>query len=118
DAGIHAWWITVMARLQPDVSLQQANAALRAVSSSILHEAISDASYLPGAEKGHFHFEAESGSRGFTYARLLFRRPLLAMFSMCGGILLLACLNLTSLLMARAAARERELATRLALGAR
>jgi len=117
DAGIHAWWINVMARLQPGVSLQQANAALLTVSSPILHEATSDVSYLASEEKGHFRFAAESGSRGFTYARLLFRKPLLAMFSMCGGILLLACLNLTSLLMARAAARERELATRLALGA-
>ena len=117
DAGTHAWWITVMARLQPEVSLQQANSALLTISSPILHEASADTAYVASEERGHFHFSAESGSRGFTYARLLFRKPLLAMFSMCGGILLLACLNLTSLLMARAAARERELATRLALGA-
>jgi predicted permease len=87
------------------------------LSSPVLHESTSEASYIASEEKGHFHFSAEPGSHGFTYARLLFRKPLLAMFSMCGGILLLACLNLTSLLTARAAARERELATRLALGA-
>ena len=74
-------------------------------------------SFIADEEKGHFHFAAEPGSGGFAYARLLFRRPLVAMLSMCGGILLLACLNLASLLMARGAARERELATRLAIGA-
>jgi predicted permease len=59
----------------------------------------------------------EPGSRGFTYIRSVFRKPLVAVFSMCGAILLLACLNLASLLMARSASRERELATRLAVGA-
>ena len=68
-------------------------------------------------EKGHSHFVAENGSAGFTYVRLAFRKPLTAVFAMCGGILLLACLNLASLLMARGAARQNELATRLALGA-
>jgi predicted permease len=48
---------------------------------------------------------------------MLFRKPLRAVFAMCGGILLLACLNLAGLLMARGAARQPELATRLALGA-
>src|SRR6202008_4092006 len=67
--------------------------------------------------QGHFHFVAEPGSKGYTYARFLFRKPLVAMFAMCGGILLLACLNLASLLMARGMARQRELATRLAMGA-
>lgn len=117
DDGIHAWWLTVVARLQPSVGLDQANAALLTISGPILHEATPDVGFIGNEEKGHFHFAAEPGSRGFTWARIAFRKPIVAMFSMCGGILLLACLNLTSLLMGRAAARKREFATRRALGA-
>jgi predicted permease len=106
-----------MTRRKPGTSLEQANAALAAAAAPVLHEASRDANFLAEEEKGHFHFVAESGSRGFTFARALFRKPLLAMFWKCGGVLLLACLNLASLLMARSAARERELATRLAMGA-
>ena len=118
DDGIHAWWLIVGARLKPGIGMEQANAALRTVSNPILHEAgAADASFIAEKEKGHFHFVAEPGSKGYTYARFLFRKPLVAMFAMCGGILLLACLNLASLLMARGMARQRELATRLAMGA-
>ena len=117
DDGINAWWLTVGARLQPGATLAQADASLATISGAILHQASNDPSFIADKEQGLFHFAAEPGSKGFTYARLLFRKPLLAMFLMCAGILLLACLNLASLLMARSAARARELATRLAIGA-
>jgi predicted permease len=116
-AGIHTTWLRVMARLRPEASLETANSALAAVSMPILLEASPDPAYLKDEERAHFHFAAEPGSGGFTYARILFRKPLVAMFAMCIGILLLACLNLASLLMARGFSRERELATRLAMGA-
>src|SRR5262249_61091879 len=87
------------------------------VSGRILHASTDGAEYIKNEEKHHFHFAAEPGSNGFAYVRFVFRKPLVTMFCMCGGILLLACLNLASLLLARGAARERELATRLALGA-
>lgn len=116
-AGYHAWWLTVIGRRQPGVTLEAANAGLQSISMAILHDRVPDASWIARMEKNQFHFSAESGARGFTYLRFFFEKPLVALFAMCGGILLLACINLASLLMARGAARERELATRLALGA-
>ena len=112
-----AWWLNVMGRLAPGATLEQANSQVSTASSAILHEAVPDAKWVAGMEKRHFSLSAEQGSNGFTYIRLRFRKPLVAIFAMCGGILLLACLNLASLLMARGTARQRELATRMALGA-
>ena len=112
-----AWWLNVMGRLAPGATLEQANSEVSTASSAILHDAVPDAKWVAGMEKHHFSISAEQGSNGFTYMRLRFRKPLVAVFAMCGGILLLACLNLASLLMARGTARQRELATRMALGA-
>ncbi|WP_263419364.1 ABC transporter permease [Terriglobus albidus] len=115
--GTHAWWLTAMARLKPGIELDKANAALQSVSASVLHESGGEPEWIKDEEMHHFRFGAESGSNGFAYVRSVFRKPLLTMFAMCGGLLLLACLNLASLLLARGAVRERELATRRALGA-
>ncbi len=116
-AAHHGWWLSVMGRLAPDATLEQANSQLAASSQAILHESVPDAAWIKRMNERHFAFSAEAGSTGFTYIRLNFRKPLVAVFAMCGGILLLACLNLASLLMARGTARQRELATRMALGA-
>ncbi len=118
--GMHSWWLTVIARHKPGVSLEQTNAALSAISGSIVDEVGADTTggeWAADARKHHLHFVAEPGAKGYTYLRAMFVKPLVAVFCLCGAMLLLACLNLASLLMARAAARERELATRLAMGA-
>ena len=51
-----------------------------------VRETADDASYIADAEKAHLHFVAEPGSRGYAYVRSVFRKPLMAMFAMCGGI--------------------------------
>ncbi len=115
--GKGAWWLSVMGRLTPGATLVQANSQVSAATGAILHETVSDAGWIKRMEERHPSFQVESGSTGYTYVRLEFRKPLMAVFAMCGGVLLLACLNLACLLMARATARQRELATRMALGA-
>jgi hypothetical protein len=83
----------------------------------ILHQASDDASFIADEEKGHFHFVAEPGSRGFRTRALLFRKPLVAMFSMCGGNPAAGVPEPGEPVDGACRARERELATRLAIGA-
>jgi len=116
-SGYNAWWLQMIARRNPGISVEKANAALLVASDPILEESIPDGSFIKNARTHRFRLEAESGSQGYNHYGKTFRRPLLLIFSLCAGVLLLSCLNLASLLMARAAARERELATRLAIGA-
>jgi putative ABC transport system permease protein len=110
-------WLHIIARRKPAISLDKARAALLIETRSVVDEAVTEPRLRADMLARQYQILAESGSRGYADLRSLVRKPLVAVFALCAAMLVLTCVNLASLLMARSFARERELATRLAVGA-
>jgi predicted permease len=111
-----SFWLTVIGRLKPGVSLQNAQANLLATQNSVREEADSSRKLLSGFFAA-FRVGIESGRSGRSFLRLTYGRPLIVLEILVGLVLLLCCANTALLILARVSNRVREFAVRSALGA-
>jgi predicted permease len=111
-------WISVMGRLKPGRSINQAQAeAKRAFANIVAADAVSAESDIDRRGRLGEYVGLQPGGNGFDNLRRRFAEPLAILMGTVALVLLLACANLANLLLAKSAVRRREIAVRLAIGA-
>jgi predicted permease len=114
------YWLAILGRLKPGLTADQAEKAFAPIYAQIMEEILPLAGRFSPETQQRFLTKPmllDPGSRGRPILQRNIKEPLFILMGMVGLVLLIACANVANLLMARGAARQREIAIRMAVGA-
>jgi putative ABC transport system permease protein len=114
-ADPQAYWLLLLGRRKPGVTLDQAEAGLTQRIRQLLVRQATSAATAEGIDR--MRTWVSSGAKGFSNVRVSYQAPLITLMVGVAVLLLIICANVANLLLARAVTRGREMSVRLAIGA-